>query len=110
MKELVEYIVKNIVSNPDAVSVTEEQGDQEVRLILTVAPEDMGVVIGKAGQNIKAVRRLLTVRAMADNVRVYLQLAEPEGSMSEQVNDSGEELAVPDDVEEEPKQAKVSKT
>lgn len=79
MKDLVEYIVKNIVSNPDSVSVTEEQGDQEVRLILTVAPEDMGIVIGKAGQNIKAIRRLLTVRAMADNVRVYLQLAEPEG-------------------------------
>jgi uncharacterized protein len=79
MKDLVLYIVKSIVSNPDAVVVNEEAIDREVRLELQVAPEDMGIIIGKAGQNIKAIRKLLTVRAMADNVRVYLQLIEPEG-------------------------------
>lgn len=79
MKDLVLYIVKNIVNNPDGVSVEETTGDQEVKLELQVAPEDMGIIIGKGGQNIKALRRLLTVRAMAENVRVYLQLIEPEG-------------------------------
>lgn len=77
MSDLVEYIVKNMVSNPDAVSVTEENQDGEVRLLLSVDPADMGMVIGKNGQTIKAIRKVLTVKAMADNVRVNLQLVEP---------------------------------
>lgn len=80
MKDLVEYIVKSIVNNQEAVVVIQEQGsDGEVKLTLTVDPSDMGLVIGKNGQTIKAVRKLLTVRAMAENQRVYLQIAEPEG-------------------------------
>lgn len=80
MKDLVSYIVKSIVSNPDQVKVEEEQQDSEVRLSLSVDPADMGIVIGKGGQIIKSIRRLLTVRAMAENVRVYLNLQEPEDS------------------------------
>lgn len=79
MKELVEYIVKNLVTNPDAVKVDEEENDGEVSLLLTVDNADMGLIIGKGGQTIKSIRKLLTVRAMAENVRVYLQLNEPEG-------------------------------
>lgn len=77
MKDLVEYIVKGIVSNPDDVSVSEENEGGEVKLKLSVNPEDMGIVIGKSGQTIKALRKLLTVRAMADQVRVNLQIIEP---------------------------------
>lgn len=77
MKDLVEYIVKNIVNNPDDVQVEEQKEGSDVNLLLTVNPEDMGVVIGRAGQTIKAVRKLLTVRAMNDNVRVSLQIVEP---------------------------------
>jgi len=79
MNELVEYIVKSIVTKPEAVSVKEESDNGEVRLLLTVDPTDMGLVIGKAGQTIKSIRKLLTVRAMAEDVRVFLQLVEPEG-------------------------------
>lgn len=86
MKDLVEYIVKNIVSKPEAVTVEENTSDTEVTLSLTVDPSDMGVVIGKGGQMIKALRKLLTVRAMADGVRVNLQLVEP----TEAVNVKGE--------------------
>lgn len=77
MKDLVEYIVKSITAHPEEVSVTEESRDGEVQLTLNVNPQDMGIVIGKAGQNIKAIRKLLTVRAMAEDVRVYLRLGEP---------------------------------
>ena len=79
MNELVEYIVKSLVSNPDAVKVEQSEENGEVRLLLTVDDADMGMVIGKNGQTIKSIRKLLTVRAMAENVRVYLQLNEPEG-------------------------------
>lgn len=78
MKDLVTYIVSNIVNKPESVSVSEEKDGSEVRLTLSVDPEDMGIVIGKAGQTIKAIRKVLTVRAIADNVRVTLQLADPQ--------------------------------
>lgn len=76
MQELVEYIVKSLVTNPEAVVVSEKNEDGNVSLSLRVDPQDMGLVIGKGGQMIKAIRKLLTVRAMADNVRVSLYLEE----------------------------------
>ncbi len=79
MKDLVEYIVKGIVNHPDDVQVSEDNRGSEIYLTLNVNPEDMGIVIGKSGQTIKAIRKILTVRAMADNIRVYLQLGEPDG-------------------------------
>ena len=78
MKDLVDYIAKNIVSKPEAVVIEETSNEGEVNLLLTVDTSDMGLVIGKGGQMIKAIRRLLTVRAMSENVRVNLQLNEPE--------------------------------
>lgn len=76
MKELVEYIVKKIVLNPDAVVVDETMSGSEVMLSLKVADEDMGIVIGKKGQTIRSIRKLLTVRAMNDGVRVNLSLVD----------------------------------
>lgn len=76
MKDLVEYIVKQIVTNPDAVSLEEAQEDGVVRLSLTVAPDDFGIVIGKSGQTIRAIRKLLTIRAKAENLNADLQLVE----------------------------------
>lgn len=76
MKELVEYTVKNLVTDPEAVVVEEKISEGNVELSLRVAPADMGLVIGKGGQMIKAIRKLLTVRAMVENVRVSLYLVE----------------------------------
>lgn len=93
MKDIVDYIVKQFVTNPDAVEVNEEmQGDGYVNITLKVAPEDMGLTIGKSGQTIKAIRRLLTIKAIAENVRVNLQLLDSgEKPQSESSEDSGEE-------------------
>jgi uncharacterized protein len=77
MSDLVSYIVKNIVSNKDAVQVEETNQDGFVNLLLTVDPADMGMVIGRSGQTIKAIRKVLTIRAMTDNIRVNLQLNDP---------------------------------
>ena len=59
MKELLLYIARNLVENPDAVTVTEVQGEQELALELRVAPEDMGKVIGRQGRIAKEIRTLV---------------------------------------------------
>lgn len=80
MKDLLDYIVKNLVTKPEAVLIDEQTEDGNVDLLLTVDPTDMGLIIGKNGQTIRAIRKLLTVRAIAENVRVNLQLNEPQKS------------------------------
>ena len=78
MRELLEYIVKNLVTKPDEVKIEEENSQDTINFNLTVAAEDMGLVIGKSGQTIRAIRRILVTRAMAENpnIRVNLNLQE----------------------------------
>ncbi|MBI4037366.1 KH domain-containing protein [Candidatus Daviesbacteria bacterium] len=77
MDELLEYIVKNLVSKPEEVKIEQVREDGVVNFNLTVAADDMGLIIGKAGQTIRAIRRLLVARAMAEgNIRVNLNLQE----------------------------------
>lgn len=97
MKELLEYIVKNLVNNPDSVVVEEDNQDGNVNLYLTVHPDDMGIIIGKGGQTIHAIRKVLTVRAISENVRINLQLNEPEGSDKSQESRVKEEESEPID-------------
>lgn len=77
MKDLLEYIVQNLVTKPEEIFIDEQSQTGVVNLTLTVDPGDMGIIIGKNGQTIRAIRKLLTVRAIAENVRINLQLAEP---------------------------------
>ena len=79
MRDLLEYVVKNLVTKPDSVAIDEQTEAGNITLTLSVDPSDMGIIIGKSGQTIRAIRKLLTVRAIAENVRVNLQLNEPEG-------------------------------
>ena len=60
LKELVEYIAKSLVDNPDEVVVTEVEGEQTSVLELKVAKEDLGKVIGKQGRTARAMRVILT--------------------------------------------------
>lgn len=78
MEELVLYIVKSLVSKPDEVALDTKNEDGIVSLILNVSPDDMGVVIGKNGQTIRSIRKLLVARVMAENrdMRVNLSLQE----------------------------------
>ncbi len=74
MKELVEYIVKSIVSEPDKVSITEESGDEGLLIKLEVAAEDKGRVIGRQGRVAEAMRTLLRVKAAKNDTRVRLEI------------------------------------
>ncbi|MFC1902045.1 KH domain-containing protein [Chloroflexota bacterium] len=74
MKDLVEYIAKSIVNEPDAVNVEEETNDEGITLKLTVADDDKGRIIGKQGQIAQAMRTLLRVKAAKAATRVRLEI------------------------------------
>lgn len=76
MKELVQYIARSLVDNPDEVVVTEVQGPALTILELSVAAEDMGRVIGKNGRIINSIRTLLQVPAARQGTKVSLELLE----------------------------------
>jgi predicted RNA-binding protein YlqC (UPF0109 family) len=79
MQQLLDLILKNIVTNPDAIQiVTSTEEDREVYTI-AVAPEDMGRVIGKNGKVIKAIRALAHVVAIRQGKRFRINLADENG-------------------------------
>lgn len=101
MHDLIDYIVKSLVTNPEAVQIQQTEEDGAQIFILSVAPEDMGIVIGKSGQTIKSIRKLMAVRAMADGSRVYLRLNDPGANQAEPEADN--ETEVEAGTEAEPK-------
>lgn len=74
MKDLLEYIISKIVNNPDAVVITQEEEDGVVRFHITVHPDDAGLVIGKEGKVINAIRNLVRITAIKEGKKVYLDL------------------------------------
>ncbi len=76
MKELIEYIAKALVDNPDQVSVSEVIGDQTSVLELKVAKEDLGKVIGKQGRSARAMRTILSAASTKLKKRTVLEIIE----------------------------------
>ena len=76
MKELVEYVARFLVRNPDAVNVTETMRDGVSTLELRVAEEDLGRVIGTEGRTAKALRAILNASAARKNQRIVLDIVE----------------------------------
>jgi len=72
-----EYVIKNIVDNPDDVRVTRTVDDMGVLMTLDLNPLDMGKIIGRKGATAKAIRTLLRVVGMRNNARVNLKINEP---------------------------------
>ena len=100
MKELLEHIVKSIVNNPDAVVVDEKESvDFPGLTILTidVAEEDKGIIIGRKGRTINAIRDLITISAIRQDKRVKVMIkddqkpAEEKEEKVEEGNNSSEE-------------------
>jgi len=76
MKELIHYIVNELVDQPDVVEVKETEQDDTVTIELTVAKEDLGKVIGKQGRTARAMRSLLAAAAGRVNKRSRLEIME----------------------------------
>lgn len=76
LRDLVMFIAKSIVDNPDKVEVNEVEGERAVVFELRVAPEDMGKVIGKKGRVIHAIRALVQAAAAKEGKRATVEILE----------------------------------
>jgi len=74
MKELVEFIARSLVDNPDDVQVTEIEEENSIIIELRVAPDDMGKVIGKQGKIAKSIRTLTKAAAAKAGKRVAVEI------------------------------------
>lgn len=79
-RDFVEYLVKQIVANPDGVEVTRTVDEMGVLITLRVSKEDMGRIIGKNGQTAKAIRVLVRIIGSKNSARVNMKIIEPDGS------------------------------
>ena len=75
MKELLLYMAKNLVDNPDSVSVTEIEGETTV-LELLVAPEDRGKLIGRQGRIAKEIRTIVKSVAQRNGQKVSVEIVD----------------------------------
>jgi predicted RNA-binding protein YlqC (UPF0109 family) len=76
LKELVEYLAKNLVENPDAVSVEAIEDEKTTTLRLKVAQSDLGRVFGREGRNARAMRTLLHAVGAKSGRRTKLEIVE----------------------------------
>ena len=76
MKELVQYLARQLVNNPDAVEVKETPGDSASVVELKVAKEDLGRIIGKQGRTAQSIRTILNAAASRTNRKVILEIVE----------------------------------
>lgn len=74
MKELVEMIASALVDNPDEVVATETETENEIVLKLSVAPADMGKVIGKQGKIAKAIRTVVRASASKSDKKILVDI------------------------------------
>jgi len=76
MKDLVQYLAKSLVSNPDAVEIKETISNDTSVFEIKVAKEDLGRIIGKQGRTAKSIRTLLNAAATISNRKVVLEIVE----------------------------------
>jgi predicted RNA-binding protein YlqC (UPF0109 family) len=76
LRELLEFLAQNLVTRPEAVSVTESQENDQSILELRVDKEDLGRVIGKQGRTAKSLRTILNAAASRANRKVVLEIIE----------------------------------
>jgi predicted RNA-binding protein YlqC (UPF0109 family) len=76
MKDILLNIVTAIVDNADGIEIKEEEIEGVTTFTITVAPEDMGKIIGKGGKVIRAIRNVMKIPAIKQDKRIYITLAE----------------------------------
>lgn len=77
MRDLLEYLVRGLVSEPDAVRVAEtEEDDGSLVLELSVAADDYGSVIGRGGRTANALRTVIKAAGVKDGRRVFVDIVD----------------------------------
>ena len=77
-EELLAYLARELVDDPAAVRVEEEERDDALVLVLHVAPDDVGKVIGRQGRIARALRTLVRASSARDGRRVLVEIADPD--------------------------------
>ena len=75
-KELVEFVAKHLVTQPDVVTVESSEGENGIKIMIRVAHEDVGRIIGKRGATINAIRLLAKATAVKAGERVDVDIVE----------------------------------
>lgn len=76
MEALIRHLAESLVENPEAVSVEIEELDDTIQIHLTVAPDDMGRIIGKQGRIANAMRTVMKAVGARKNKKVFIEIAE----------------------------------
>ena len=76
MKELLEFLARELVDEPDAVRVTEATDNRGMLLSLSVAPDDMGKVIGRGGRTARGLRAIVRAAATRQDLRLGIEIVE----------------------------------
>ena len=76
MRELVEFIAKSLVEDPDQVAVNETDNGNEIIIELRVAPSDMGKVIGRQGRIAKSIRAVVNAASSKSDKKVTVEIVE----------------------------------
>ena len=74
MKQLIEYLVKELVDDPEQVNINEVPGEEATTYEVRVAPDDLGKVIGKQGRIANALRTVAKAAAMKHKKKVYVEI------------------------------------
>lgn len=74
MKEFIEFLVTQIVKNPDDVVIEEEINGTVTNIKVCANQDDMGTIIGKNGKTIRSIRALAKAKAIRENVKVYIEV------------------------------------
>ena len=74
MKEVLEYIAKNLVDDPDAVEIEVVESGDSVTFRLTVAPDDMGKIIGRRGRTARAIRDVMRAAGTRAGVQAMVEI------------------------------------
>lgn len=76
MKELLEFLARELVDEPDRVEVTEAEDDRGLLLSLRVAPDDMGKVIGRGGRTARALRAVIRAAGTRAGVHAAVEIVD----------------------------------
>lgn len=74
MKELITYLAKSLVDQPDAITVEQEESEDTIIFTLSVAPDDMGRIIGKHGKIAKAIRSIVKSASYKLSKKVVVEI------------------------------------
>ena len=110
-QQFVEYVVKELVDNPDQVKVNRIEDDRGVLLELTVAPDDIGRVIGRHGATAQSLRNILRALGVKNGARYNLKIVDTDrGEVNDATTENDESVDTVDNFDGDTVENTVSRT